>query len=52
LNGPPTADGIAIGEGLRPVTMKITAENRTSPATKAPSASNRRELRELIKNLP
>src|SRR5882724_3624345 len=47
LNGPPTAD-TAIGAGLRPVTMKITVENSTSPATKAPSASSRRAVRAVI----
>src|SRR3954468_8288272 len=47
LNGPPTADA-AIGVGARPVTMKITAENSTNPATKAPSASSRRAERGVI----
>src|SRR6185503_4555648 len=48
LNGPPTADGIAIGDGPRPVTMKMTAENNTRPATKAPSASSKRPVRAVI----
>src|SRR4051812_19723843 len=47
LNGPPTVD-IAIGAGERPVTMKITAENSTRPATKAPRASSRRAVRGVI----
>src|SRR3954468_23614097 len=47
LNRPPTVE-TATGAGVRPVTMKIAAENSTSPATKAPSASKRRAVRGVI----
>ena len=41
-------DADTIGAGPRPVTMKITAENSTRPATKAPSASSRRAVRAVM----